>query len=163
MFESDRFHRPVIPYTRIFREGEERHQIIQATILSMTQTTVTVSYTPQNSTHIPGGSSTSPDALFPGGGQQTISFEFAIYALGASLPDPINVWKPLETPYVKPCEGREPVHKDVVSSSPSGQLFASYLKVVGDRATGLNLTAPNFRQFRGSNVHKAVFRTAKAW
>ncbi|KAG8786550.1 hypothetical protein FRC15_011196 [Serendipita sp. 397] len=82
-----------IPYTRIFTESQSRHLIIQANVLSMTSYSVTVSrHTPSKSSftgEIP------KDLEMAEGDTKTIPFEYAIYALGASLPDPINVWKPL--------------------------------------------------------------------
>lgn len=82
-----------IPYTRIFRHGEHRHMIIQATIRSMTRNSVTVSYPLPSS---PGDLSGPSAAALDEGGVQVIPFEFAIYALGASLPQPINVWQCIE-------------------------------------------------------------------
>ncbi|KAG8817303.1 hypothetical protein FRC17_011291 [Serendipita sp. 399] len=83
-----------VPYNHIFTQLQSRHLIIQADLLSMTSNSVTISPT------IPSKSSFTgeiPKELeTEKGSTVTIPFEYAIYALGASLPDPINVWKSLD-------------------------------------------------------------------
>lgn len=70
---------PVIPYTNVFLEGEKRnpnHIVLKTQVVSLRPHHVTISET------------------FPELGISTadIAFDFAIYALGAHLPAPLDLW-----------------------------------------------------------------------
>ncbi|PVG02427.1 FAD/NAD(P)-binding domain-containing protein [Serendipita vermifera] len=79
-----------VPYTHVFGKEAERHLVVHAQVLEITKHAVTVSYTGS----APHPHLNEPSVVIDGETIQTIPFEYAIYALGASLPDPINVWKP---------------------------------------------------------------------
>lgn len=144
---------PVIPYTRTFREGEHRHLIVQATILSMTANSVTVSYASP-----PSGNSSDPSAaILEEFRQHTIPFEFAVYALGASLPQPINVWEPFDKPVPKYSEQAEQEQK--VSSASRNRIRTEYCF---RRSYRINSTDQNARQWRGSKRRNVASKIPKA-
>ena len=81
----------------------------------MTRNSVTISSPQITRAHMSGTCSTSSGPTLLGDRQQTIPFEYAIYALGAILPDPINIWKPLGNPLFQEPETGE---RDLVRPFP---------------------------------------------
>ncbi|CAG7854872.1 SubName: Full=Uncharacterized protein {ECO:0000313/EMBL:CCA77728.1} [Serendipita indica DSM 11827] len=155
-----------IPYIHVFTGQQSRHLIVQANVISMTNHSVTIAPI--------GGQVDRRDDILSSLGcvatadVQTIPFEYCIYALGASLPDPINVWKPW-----KDVDAVQGAHKADTSGSMSriplplgskisavrwlqhAQQQISALKsliIVGGGALGIQLTSDIAELYPGHSV-----------
>lgn len=75
--------------------ARSRHQFIQACVTKLTSREVTfVRPTHQASSSI----STTGNMAYGefDGAEETIKFDYLLYALGSTLPDPVNVWQPID-------------------------------------------------------------------
>ena len=84
-------------------DQDEQHKWVHGSITSLSSHSVTFtrptrSAPPKASSEASGSSSSASayDATLGvfEGPSETIDFDYAVYALGAGLPDPVNVWKP---------------------------------------------------------------------
>ena len=75
------------------------HRWVHGSITSLTSHSVTYTRPVQKENLSASSSSSSASAYEASfgvfeGPTETINFDYAVYALGAGLPDPVNVWKP---------------------------------------------------------------------
>lgn len=75
--------------------ARSRHQFIQACVTKLTSREVTF----VRPTHQAGSSISTAGNMAYGefdGAEETIKFDYLLYALGSTLPDPVNVWQPID-------------------------------------------------------------------
>ncbi|WWC69279.1 uncharacterized protein I206_103217 [Kwoniella pini CBS 10737] len=77
----------------VITNPKSRHQFIQASIVGLTTNSVTFVRPTLDSKKQQPRSTHSPDTYGKfDGPEETIDFDYCVYALGASMPSPVNVW-----------------------------------------------------------------------
>jgi hypothetical protein len=121
--------RLVIP----LKKYPDPHIYLQSSLLSLSPTSITVSLPPKRPSHpdAPYEPSTNDLPLTPPE-TLTIPYEYLLYSLGATLPDPVNLASPipfLPSPSPPPSSYPSPNSKDIASSQPtSGPLGLPFEK-----------------------------------
>ncbi|WWC89738.1 uncharacterized protein L201_004663 [Kwoniella dendrophila CBS 6074] len=77
----------------VSKRSKSRHEFIQGSIVKLTSNSVTFVRPTLDSSKQQPKSTHSPDTYGKyDGPEETINFDYCVYALGASMPSPVNVW-----------------------------------------------------------------------